>query len=102
MSDEKLLKQKLTTIDKQDYGNYQSLLGSYDFSFFKLIVQQIPKDPYAPPHTGIYRIQVQRSDERIINLRIKSKVQMVAFPDYLARVFYDASERISKEIMKVL
>ncbi len=96
MSDEKLLKQKLTAIDKQDYGNYQSLLGSYDFSLFKLIVQQIPKDPYAPPHTGIYRIQVQRSDERIINLKINSKVQLIAFADYLARVFYDASERISK------
>ena len=92
------LKQKLAAIDKQDYANYQSLLGCYDFSLFKLIVQQIPKDPYAPPHTGIYRLQVQRSDERIINFKIDSKVQMVAFADYLARVFYNASERISKGI----
>ena len=28
-------------------------------SGFKLFVDQIPKDPYAPPHTGIYRIRVQ-------------------------------------------
>ncbi|MCK4863823.1 MAG: ABC-ATPase domain-containing protein [Gammaproteobacteria bacterium] len=98
MSDEKLLQQKLTVIDKQDYANYQSLLGSYDFSLFKLIVQQIPKDPYAPPYTGIYRIQVQRSDDRIINYNINSKVQLVAFADYLARVFYDACERISKGV----
>jgi predicted ABC-class ATPase len=98
MLDKNILKQKLSAIDKKDYANYQGLLGSYDFSLFKLIVQQIPKDPYAPPHTGIYRIQVQRSDERIINWRISSKVQAVAFSDYLARHFYASSERISKGI----
>ena len=98
MLDKSILKDKLAAIDKQDYANYQGLLGSYDFSLFKLIVQQIPKDPYAPPHTGLYRIQVQRSDERIINWKILSKIQAIAFADYLARHFYAASERISKGI----
>jgi len=98
MLNKNILKQKLASIDDQDYAGYQALLGTYDFSLFKLIVQQIPKDPYAPPHTGIYRIQVQRSDDRIINLKIGSKVQKVAFADYLARYFHDASERISKGI----
>ena len=98
MLDKDILKQKLIAIDKKDYGNYQSLLGSYGFSLYKLIIQQIPKDPYAPSHTGLYRIQVQRNDERIINLKIDSKVQLVAFADYLARNFYDASERISEGI----
>lgn len=88
----------LASIDKQDYGNYQKLLGSYDFSFFKLIVEQIPKDPFAPPHTGIYRIQVRRSDKRIIDMDFVSKVQKVAFADYLSRCFYDASQRVAKGI----
>lgn len=92
------LKEKLTAIDNKDYGDYQTLLGSYDFSLFKLIIQQIPKDPFAPPHTGIYRLQIPRSDERIINYKITSKVQEVAFADYLARIFYVASEKISKGI----
>ncbi|MCK5347388.1 MAG: ABC-ATPase domain-containing protein, partial [Candidatus Heimdallarchaeota archaeon] len=96
--DKNILKHKLSSIDDQDYACYQALLGTYDFSLFKLIVQQIPKDPYAPPHTGIYRIQVQRADNRIINIKIGSKVQKIAFADYLARYFYDASERISKGI----
>lgn len=96
MLDKNTLKQKLASIDNKDYVNYQTLLGSYDFPLFKLIIQHIPKDPFAPPHTGLYRIQVQRSDERIINFKITSKVQTVAFADYLARAFYDASERISK------
>jgi predicted ABC-class ATPase len=93
-----ILKQKLASIDGQDYASYQSLLGSYDFPLFKLIIQQIPKDPYAPPHTGIYRIQVQRNDDRIINLKTDSKVQKIAFADFLARYFFDASQRFSKGI----
>ncbi len=93
-----ILKQKLTSIDGQDYGAYQALKGTYDFSFFKLIIQQIPKDPYAPPHTGVYRILVQRKDKRIINLKIESKIQKIAFTDFLARYFFDASLRISKGI----
>jgi len=83
MLNKNILKQKLASIDDQDYAGYQALLGTYDFSLFKLIVQQIPKDPYAPPHTG---------------MKIGSKVQKVAFADYLARYFHDASERISKGI----
>ena len=93
-----ILKQKLSSIDDQDYASYQSLLNTYDFDLFKLIIQQIPKDPYAPPHTGIYRIQVHRNDNRIINLIINSKVQKIAFADFLARHFFDASQRISKGI----
>ncbi len=98
MPDSTELKKLLHSIDNQDYVNYQSILGSYDFPLFKLIIQQIPKDPFAPPHTGLYRIQVQRSDERIIKLESDSKIQKTAFTDYLARVFYDASKRIAKGI----
>ncbi|MDH5219567.1 MAG: ABC-ATPase domain-containing protein, partial [Gammaproteobacteria bacterium] len=98
MLDKALLPKKLSSIDNKDYASYQSLLGSYDFSLFKLLIEQIPKDPYAPPHTGIYRIQVQRQDERIINLNLTSKVQEIAFRDYLARYFYAACEKISKGI----
>ena len=98
MINNNILKQKLSSIDKRDYGAYQTLLGSYDFPMFKLIIDQIPKDPYAPPHTGIYRIQVQRNDERIINHELTSKIHKVAFTDFLTRCFFDASKEISKGI----
>lgn len=96
MLEQNTIKQVLDDIDNKDYVNYQDLVGSYDYSLFKLIVQQIPKDPFAPPHTGIYRIQVQRSDKRIINFDTHSKIQTIAFADYLARIFYEACEKISK------
>ncbi|MEJ2544879.1 MAG: ABC-ATPase domain-containing protein, partial [Calditrichaceae bacterium] len=93
-----VLKQKLAAIDGQDYAAYQSLLGTYDFDLFKLIIQQIPKDPYAPPHTGIYRIQLKRDDHRVINLEIESKIQRIASADFLARYFFKACQKFSKGI----
>lgn len=93
-----VLKQKLAVVDGRDYAGYQSLLGAYDFDWYKLIIQQIPKDPYAPPHTGIYRIQVRRNDKQIIKLKTESKIQTIACADFLARYFFEASRNISKGI----
>jgi predicted ABC-class ATPase len=98
MLTESAIKKILASIDGQDYASYQSLLGTFEYTLFKLIVQQIPKDPYAPPHTGIYRVQVRRADDRIINFSINSKIQEVALADYLARHFFAASEKISKGV----
>jgi len=98
MLNPRILKQKLLSIDGKDYAGYQSLLGTYDFDLFKLIIQQIPKDPYAPPHTGIYRIQAHRCDSRIIPLKIESKLQRIACADFLARHFFSASRKISKGV----
>ncbi len=97
MSTDTTLQNRLKTIHGKDYGRYQSLLGDYDFSdTFRLDIHQIPKDPFAPPHTGIYRIRVDRSDKRIINFNICSKIQAIAFRDFIARRFYRSSEKISK------
>jgi len=95
MQKNEILRQKLKALDGRDYGAYQSLLGSYDFELFTLNIQQIPKDPYAPPHTGIYQIQVNRNDPRIIQYEIKSSIQRTACADFLARVFYQASQDIT-------
>lgn len=100
MLEQNTIKQVLDDIDNKDYVNYQDLVGSYDYSLFKLIVQQIPKDPFAPPHTGIYRIQVQRSDKRIINFDTHSKIQTIAFADYLARIFYEACEKYQRDFVE--
>jgi predicted ABC-class ATPase len=95
---QEILRQKLAPLDKQDYGAYQSLLGEYEFPLFKLIIQQIPKDPYAPPHTGIYRIQLRREDARIINRDLTGLTRQIAFRDFLARHFFQCSERVAGKI----
>lgn len=74
------------------------MLGSYEFDLFKLIIHQIPKDPYAPAHAGIYRVQISRKDNRIVPLKIENKVHKTACSDFLTRRFFDASQQISKGI----
>jgi predicted ABC-class ATPase len=91
-----VLKKKLQSIDGKDYGACQALLGEYDFNYNKLILQQIPKDPYAPPHTGIYRIVLNRKDDHVIDMVLDSKIKEIAFRDFLARTFYEACQTVSK------
>ena len=98
MQNHEILRQKLAPLEKQDYGAYQSLIGEYDFPLFRLIIQQIPKDPYAPPHTGIYRVQVRRDDVRIVNRDLPTRIQRVAFTDFLARHFFACSERVAGKV----
>ncbi|HJM95661.1 MAG TPA: ABC-ATPase domain-containing protein, partial [Candidatus Marinimicrobia bacterium] len=75
MFNEEALRNKLKSIDGRDYGTCQSLKSEYDFSEgFKLVIHQIPKDPYAPPHTGIYRVIVDRNDDRIIDFKAETKI----------------------------
>lgn len=86
---------KLAAIDHKDYGAYQSLIGSYQYQGFNLKIDQIPKDPYAPPHTGIYRVQI--GIEKVIedDIPMQGKVAEVALRDFFARRFYQVSEQIA-------
>ena len=98
MLDDNILINKIRFLDGRDYGACQDLIGEYVFkNKFKLIIHKIPKDPFAPPHTGVYRIQVSRSNKKIINYNIDSRIKKIAFTDFLARKFYEASKLISQK-----
>ncbi|MCW8830877.1 MAG: ABC-ATPase domain-containing protein [Gammaproteobacteria bacterium] len=89
------LQKKITPLDGQDYGAFQSLIGSYDFEQFVLIIEQIPKDPYAPPHTGIYRLQFPLRDTVIEADMIDSRTGEIACRDFYARQFFYNSSNIA-------
>ncbi len=91
-----VLKHKLESINGKDYGAYQSLKGEYDFAEFRLVIEQIPKDPFAPPHTGIYRVRLKNKFVSQFNIIFNSKASEIAFRDFLARHFHSATSRISK------
>ena len=93
-----ILKEKLNSIDGLDYGRYQSLLGDYNYPDFKLIIEQIPKDPFAPPHTGIYCLQIAFDKINIPSGLKTSKIKRIAFCDFLARAFFNASSGISSNL----
>ena len=96
MQDIESLRKKLRPINGKDYGAYQTIVGNYDYKTFKLLILQIPKDPYAPPLAGIYMVQVQHEDKALINSIINLKIREVAFRDFIARKFYVATEKVSK------
>jgi predicted ABC-class ATPase len=96
MEADSILKSKIESIDGKDYGAYQSLKGEYNYSGFKLSIDQIPKDPYAPPHTGIYRVMVENKFFGRFGGILDTKVSEIAFRDFLARSFYRASIKKNK------
>ena len=90
------LKKMMIRIDKQDYGAYQSMLGAYNYPKFKLYIDQIPKDPYAPSHTGVYRVKMPLEAIGVKAELISSDVRKIALRDFLARHFYEKCLLISK------
>ncbi|MCK4622557.1 MAG: ABC-ATPase domain-containing protein [Desulfuromonadales bacterium] len=89
------LQQRICLLDGKDYGAFQALIGTYDFDLFSLIIEQIPKDPYAPPHTGIYRIQFPLDETVIEAGMIDSRIGEIACRDFYARQFFYNSTRIA-------
>ncbi len=89
------LKKKILQLDGKDYGRYQALIGHYDFEQFAILIDQIPKDPYAPPHTGIYRIQFPLQDTTIEPDMINSKQKEIACRDFYTRQFFHHSSLIA-------
>jgi len=90
------LRQKLKFLDGKDYGAYQSILGEYSYPYFNLYIDQIQKDPYAPPSTGIFRVRVPREKANIPTDMTDSHIREVTLRDFLARQFYDNCLKISK------
>jgi predicted ABC-class ATPase len=82
------LQGQLKSLDGKDYGAYQSLIGSYSYPDFDLLIDQIPKDPYAPPHTGIYRVRVAGDQAGFSIDMISSDIRRIAFRDFLTRQIY--------------
>jgi predicted ABC-class ATPase len=89
------LRDILNSIDGKDYGAYQSLKGNYSFPDFELLITQIPKDPYAPPHTGIYRIQISHTYLNVPQRFFNTKIAGIAYRDFLARIFATSAKDFS-------
>ena len=90
------LKNQLQGIDGKDYALYQSLMGKHEYAHFTLFIDQIPKDPYAPAYTGIYRARVKKSNAGFSDDMINPLVRKTALRDFLARTFFANCQKYSK------
>ena len=96
MQSSQVLHNKLKSLNGKDYGAYQSIKGEYEYSNFTLFITQIPKDPYAPPHTGIYRIRLLHTFLGIPTSLFDTKTAGIAYRDFLARMFSATAEALSQ------
>ncbi len=90
------LRQQFQRLDGQDYGAYQSLRGPWRFPEFELHMDCIPKDPYAPPGTGVFRARVRREAAGFPPATTASPIREIALRDYLARRFHANAARICR------
>lgn len=49
MRDRTALERTLAQIDGRGYASYKQLAGTYQFGTFRLAIDQVQVDPYAPP-----------------------------------------------------
>src|SRR5918994_7197513 len=86
------LRSTLDRIDRKGYGAYKDLQGSYDLREFDLFVDQVQRDPFAPPSL----VRVRTKDNRFDLELSENPVRRVAFEDFLTRSVEKALRRAVK------
>jgi len=90
------LQQKLYSLHEKGYGAYQSLAGSWHFPSFDLHIDRAPKDPFAPPFSGVFRVSVPTAKAGFPDASFATRNAAIAFRDFLARRFHHACKRFSR------
>ncbi len=85
MKDSKQFEALLKSLDGQKYGAYKRLKGTYRFERFRLAVDNIQSDPYAPPSK--MRIIMDRDTAGIPDDLLDGKTKVTAASDFLTRAF---------------
>lgn len=93
MKDAKQLESMLNNLDGQKYGAYKQLTGIYRFNDFRLAIDHVQVDPFAPPSK--MRMIVNRETAGFPSDLLDSKNKKIAVSDFLTRIF---EESIRKQI----
>lgn len=91
MKSAKQLESVLNNLDGQKFGAYKQLKGIYQFNRFKLAVDHIQVDPYAPPSK--MRIIMNRETAGIPADLLDSKEKITAVSDFLTRGFGESIQK---------
>ncbi len=71
----------LDRIDRKGYGAYKDISGSFEFDDFTLFVDNVQRDPFAPPSL----IRVRTRENGFDPALFENPVRRVAFEDFLTR-----------------
>ena len=95
MRDGSALKATLHAIDGQGYGSYKQVKGTYDLGTFRLSVDRVQVDPFAPP--SLMRVILDRDTADLPDALTSDAAGRVAVSDFLARRFSEAVHQYGGE-----
>jgi len=90
------LEKLLMSIDGRGYSAYKQIKGVYNFRGYKLLVDHVQADPYAPPSK--VRIVINRDITGIPDELVDSKEKITAVSDFLIRVFDNNIKHLNKGV----
>ena len=87
------LKNMLSRMDGKGYKTYKSLEGEYIFPNFKLVIDHVQSDPFAPP--SACRILISHEKAKFPAEFWENDSRKTALEDYITRRFYEEARRKS-------
>ncbi|WP_297749698.1 ABC-ATPase domain-containing protein [uncultured Tessaracoccus sp.] len=95
MRDRTALERTLAQIDGRGYASYKQLAGTYQFGTFRLAIDQVQVDPYAPPSR--MRIILGPQTAGLPADLTNDAIGRRAVADFLTRQFLDVAHRLLPE-----
>mgnify|MGYP001506998428 FL=1 len=83
MKQSKDLERLLKSLDGQKYGAYKRMKGIYQFDQFRLAIDHVQVDPFAPPSK--MRVIIEKHETEIPNELLDTKDKRIATSDFLTR-----------------
>ena len=83
MKQSKDLERLLKSLDGQKYGAYKRMKGIYQFDQFRLAIDHVQVDPFAPPSK--MRVIIGKHETEIPNELLDTKDKRIATSDFLTR-----------------
>lgn len=73
-------------MDRAQYPMYRNIMGEWEYPDFKLIVDYVQSDPFAPPSRCRVRVPITKAGfEKDLH---SNKIRTIAMCDYLTRMFW--------------
>ena len=88
MANNRALQDTLHRIDGQGYGTYREIRGTHQFEDFRLAIDKVQVDPYAPP--SLMRVVLEPDVVDLPSELIDDAAGRTAASDFLTRRFADA------------
>ena len=92
----KELEKTLKSLDGQKYGTYKKTKDTYAFDQFRLAIDHVQVDPFAPPSK--MQLFIERSTTQIPNDLLDTKDKRLAVADFLTRTFNQQAQRFNHSV----